>query len=186
VRWESTIRCKSPRITVATRNRNSVVMIKAMPEPPNSKENEARGSGATCTGSPKGVFAERKPHKPRLALNNITTGACEPSEWSSGPSDIEGKATRLGASECGQRTSFNRSSRAHLDEIQGGMANTLNGACGSQRDIDGQAEGRVSGSERSLGSEWGRWLHLLVRDSARTREAAGVSADSSRSGVLLA
>ena len=64
--------------------------------------------------------------KPRLALNNITAGVREPSEWSGGPSDIEGKTTRVGASEYGQRTSFNRTREAgHLDEIQGIMANTL-------------------------------------------------------------
>ena len=34
---------------------------------------------------------------------------------------------RVGASECGQRTSFNRAREAgHLDEIQGVVANTLN------------------------------------------------------------
>jgi hypothetical protein len=60
---------------------------------------------------------------------------CEPSEWSGGPSDIEGKTTRVGASECGQRTSFNRTRVARrLDEIQGVVANTLelfcNGAVG--------------------------------------------------------
>ena len=50
----------------------------------------------------------------------------EPSEWSGGSSDIEGKTTRVGASECGQRTSFNRTREArHLDEIQGVVANTL-------------------------------------------------------------
>jgi hypothetical protein len=65
--------------------------------------------------------------KPRLALNNITAGVREPGEWSGGPSDIEGKTTRVGASECGQRTSFNRTREAgHLDEIQGVVANTLN------------------------------------------------------------
>src|SRR5213593_3048930 len=64
--------------------------------------------------------------KPRLALNNITTGVCEPSEWSGGPNDIEGKTTRVGASECGQRTSFNRTRVAgHLDEIQGVVASRL-------------------------------------------------------------
>ena len=64
--------------------------------------------------------------KPRLALNNITAGVPEPSEWSEGPTDIEGKTTRVGASECGQRTSFNRTRVAgHLDEIQGAMANKL-------------------------------------------------------------
>src|SRR6266705_5807297 len=87
--------------------------------------------------------------KPRLALNNNTTGVRERSEWSGGPSDIEGKTTRVGASECGQRTSFNRARVAgHLDEIQGVVANTLNGARGKRCDIDGQAEGRMSGSER--------------------------------------
>jgi hypothetical protein len=96
---------------------------------------EPAGSGATWTGSSKGVFAGRKHHKPRLALNNITAGVRELSEWSGGGSDIEGKTTRVGASECGQRTSFNRTREAgHLDEIQGVVANTLtsqrNGAVG--------------------------------------------------------
>ena len=36
-----------------------------------------------------------------------TAGVRERGEWSCGLSDIEGKMTRLGASECGQRTSFN-------------------------------------------------------------------------------
>ena len=50
----------------------------------------------------------------------------EPSEWSGGPSDIEGKTKRVGASTCGQRTSFNRTRVAgHLDEIQGVVANTV-------------------------------------------------------------
>jgi hypothetical protein len=78
--------------------------------------------------------------KPRLALNNITAGVREPSEWSGGPSDIEGKTTRVGASEYGQRTSFNRTREAGcLDEIQGVVANTLNGASGKRCDIDGKA-----------------------------------------------
>src|SRR5437667_7848054 len=64
--------------------------------------------------------------KPRLALKNIAVGVREPSEWSGGPSDIEGKTTRVGASECGQRTNFNRTRVAgHLDEIQGVVANRL-------------------------------------------------------------
>src|SRR6266576_5434267 len=50
---------------------------------------EAESSGATWTESPKGVFAGRKHHKSQLALNNITAGVHEPSEWSGGPSDIE-------------------------------------------------------------------------------------------------
>jgi hypothetical protein len=64
-----------------------------------SKRMEPAGSGATWTGSPKGVFAGRKHHKSQLALNNITAGVHEPNEWSGGPSDIEGKTTRVGASE---------------------------------------------------------------------------------------
>ena len=52
-----------------------------------------------------------------------------------GTRDIEGKATRVGASECGQRTSFNRTREAgNRDEIEGVVANTLkisrNGAVG--------------------------------------------------------
>jgi len=96
-------------------------------------------------------------------LNNITAGVREPSEWSGGSSDIEGKTTRVGASECGQRTSFNRTREAgHLDEIQRVVANTLSYF------------------------EMGRWLHRLVRCSARTTGAAGAAVDSSGSGLLLA
>ena len=48
-----------------------------------------------------------------------TAGVRERSEWSGGLSDIEGKTTRVGASECGQRTSFNRTREAgNLDEIR--------------------------------------------------------------------
>jgi hypothetical protein len=49
----------------------------------------------------------------------------ERSEWSSGPSDIEGKTTRVGASERGQGTSFNRTREAgNRDEVEGVVANT--------------------------------------------------------------
>jgi hypothetical protein len=41
---------------------------------------EPVGSGATWTGSPKGVFAERKHHKPRQSLNNNTAGVGEREE----------------------------------------------------------------------------------------------------------
>jgi hypothetical protein len=61
--------------------------------------------------------------KPRLALDNITAGVRE-------------------------REDANRTREAgHLDEIQGVVANTLNGARGKRCDIDGKAEGRKSGSE---------------------------------------
>src|SRR6266480_6997866 len=53
-------------------------------------------------GSPKGVFAGRKHHKPRLALYNITAGVRE-------------------------REDANRTRVAgHLDEIQGVVTSTLN------------------------------------------------------------
>jgi hypothetical protein len=81
-------------------------------------------------------------------------------EWSDGPSDIEGKTTRVGASERGQRTSFNRTREAgNRDEVEGVAANTLNlfrngasllanGAAGDVSDIDGQTEKvETSGSE---------------------------------------
>jgi hypothetical protein len=63
---------------------------------------EPAESGATWTGSPKGVFEGRKHHKPRLALNNITAGVRERED--ANPTRIAG----------------------HLDEIQGLVANTLN------------------------------------------------------------
>jgi hypothetical protein len=64
-------------------------------------QEEAESSGATWTGSPKGVFAERKHHKPRLALNNNTAGVHER-----------------------QRPNRTRV-LGHLDEIQGVVAYTL-------------------------------------------------------------
>src|SRR5436309_548478 len=71
----------------------------------NEKENGARlrrGTGATWTGSPKGVFAGRKHHKPRLSLDNNTAGVRE-------------------------REDANRTREAgNRDEVEGGMANTLN------------------------------------------------------------
>src|SRR5437773_6889748 len=55
-----------------------------------------------------------------------TAGVREPSEWSCGASDIEGKTTRLGASEGGLRTSFNRTREAgNRDEVEGVVATTL-------------------------------------------------------------
>jgi hypothetical protein len=115
-----------------------------------SKRMEPAEGDATWTGSPRDVFAERKDHKPRLALNNNTAEVREPCEWSGGPSDIKGKVTRVGASESAQRTSFNRTRVAgNLDEIQGVAANTLNGARGEwshwdASDMDGQTrEGEV-------------------------------------------
>src|SRR6266700_2318248 len=92
---------------------------------PNEKENGARlrrGTGATWTGSPKGVFSGRKHHKPRLSLDNNTAGVCE-------------------------REDVNRTREAgNRDEVEGVAANTLNGACGKRSDMDGRAEGRKSGS----------------------------------------
>ena len=59
------------------------------------------GGGATWTGSPKGVYTERKHHKPRLALNNITAGVREREDEN---------CTRVAG---------------HLDEIQGVIQLTL-------------------------------------------------------------
>ena len=62
---------------------------------------EPAGSGATWTGSPKGVFAERKHHKPRLSLKNNTAGVRE-------------------------REDPNRTREAgNRDEVEGVVANTL-------------------------------------------------------------
>jgi hypothetical protein len=63
---------------------------------------EPAGSGATRTGSPKGVFAERKHHKPRLSLKNNTAGVREREDTN---------LTR----EAGNR-----------DEVEGVVASTLN------------------------------------------------------------
>jgi hypothetical protein len=74
-------------------------------------------------------------------------------------------------SQRGQRTSFNRTRIAgHLDEIRGVVANTLNGARGKWRDMDGQAEGRASGSERVNAFRYGAvgFIHWL--DGRRTGE----------------
>ena len=80
---------------------------------------EPAGSGATWTGSPKGVFADRKHHKPRLSLDNNTLGVCE-------------------------REDVNRTREAgNRDEVEGVVANTLklfpNGAVGFIGWLDGGA-----------------------------------------------
>jgi hypothetical protein len=68
---------------------------------------EPAGSGATWTGSPKGVFRVRKHHKPQLSLQNNTAGARE-------------------------REDANRTREAgNRDEVEGVVANTLNGAARS-------------------------------------------------------
>jgi len=67
-----------------------------------SKRTELAGSDATWTGSPKGIFAERKHHKPRLSLKNNTAGVCE-------REDVN--RTRVAGSR---------------DEVEGVVANALN------------------------------------------------------------
>jgi hypothetical protein len=48
-----------------------------------------------------------------------------------------------------EREDANRAREAgNRDEVEGVVANTLNGARGKRCDIDGQAKGRMSGSER--------------------------------------
>ena len=66
---------------------------------------EAESSGATWTGSPKEVFAGRKHHKPRIALNNNTAGV---------PERADENRTRVAG---------------HMDEIQGVVASTLKLPC---------------------------------------------------------
>jgi hypothetical protein len=73
-------------------------------EPPLALNNGVNGMN-DMAGKAVTATVERIGKAPRY---NNTAGVREPSEWSTGPSDIEGKATRVGASECGQRTSFNR------------------------------------------------------------------------------
>ena len=63
---------------------------------------EPAGKRCDMDRKPEGVFAGRKHHKPRLALNNITAGVRERED--------ENRARVAG----------------HLDEIQGVVANTLN------------------------------------------------------------
>ena len=76
------------------------------------------------------------PREPGDAI--LVKRVCERSEWSGGPSDIEGKTTRVGASECGQRTSFNRTRvDGNRDEVEGVVANTLDALrCGAVGFID--------------------------------------------------
>ena len=88
------------------------------------KRTELAGSDATWTGSPKGGFSGRKHHKPWLSLKNNTAGVRERED---------ANCTR----EAGNR-----------DEVEGAVASTLNGARGKRCDIDGQAAGRESRSER--------------------------------------
>jgi hypothetical protein len=84
---------------------------------------EPAGSGATWTGRPQGVFEGRKHHQPGLSLKNNTAGVreCE-----------DANRARVAGSR---------------DKVESVVANTLNGAGGKRSDIDGQAEGRKSGSD---------------------------------------
>src|ERR1700730_18905693 len=96
--------------------------------------------------------------KSRLALNNITAGVREPGEWSAGPSDIEGKATRVGASECGQRTSFNRT--GEITPLCGKPKSREQNRCtsGSVSREPRQSRG-CRGKRADVFSQWGRWLN---------------------------
>jgi hypothetical protein len=87
------------------------------------KRMEPVGAVRHGRGSPKGVFAERKHHKPRLALNNFTAGVRKRED---------GSRTRV---------------TGHQDEIQGVVANTL-----------------------GVASQWGRWVHRVVRSFAASLE----------------
>jgi hypothetical protein len=109
---------------------------------------EPAGSGGTWTGSPKGVFAGRKHHKPRLALQNNTAGVREREE----PNRTRAAGSR--------------------DEVEGVVANTLNllpsGAVGFIDWLDDQ----ISNLNRIAPWEGGRWrgcrvVYLIVEDDSR-------------------
>jgi hypothetical protein len=90
---------------------------------------EAESTRCDIDGKPEGWFLGRKHHKPRLSLNNNTAGVRERERenGAAGPSDIEGKTKRVGASECGQRMSFNRTRVAgSRHEVEGVVASTRN------------------------------------------------------------
>ena len=80
---------------------------------------EPAGSGATWTGSPKGVFVGRKHHKPRLALN---------SNGVSGTNDMAGGlGSRFGRSvatvECtGKVPRYNTAGMREPGEWSGGLS----------------------------------------------------------------
>ena len=96
------------------------------------KRMEPVGSGATWTGSPKGVLSERKHHKPRLSLQNNTAGVRE-------------------------REDENRIREAgNRDEVEGVMANTLNAfRYGASLLANGAAGTRATQMGKSRGrSEW--------------------------------
>jgi hypothetical protein len=78
-----------------------------------------------------------------------------------GMNDMAGKAVRATVERIGKMPRYNNTARVresedtnrtrvagHRDEVEGVVANTLNGASGKRCDIDGKAEGRENGSER--------------------------------------
>ena len=85
----------------------------------------------------------------------------EPSEWSGGPSDIEGKTTRVGASE------WSRGDASDID----GQTERSNGASGKS-DIEGKAA-RVAASKRGQRTSFNRLLHHRRRQ--RSLHGYGVS-----------
>src|SRR2546430_14726345 len=73
-----------------------------------SKRMEPAGSGATWTGSPEGVFAGRKHHKPGLALNNNTAGRGEEGEVGERDDELLSEHARRGGREAERPTQRRR------------------------------------------------------------------------------
>ena len=90
---------------------------------------EPAGSGATWTGSPKGVFAGRKHHKPRLSLNNNGVSGTNDMAGKAVRATVEctGKVPRYNTSGVREREDENRTREArNRDEVEGVVATTLN------------------------------------------------------------
>ena len=68
-------------------------------------------------------------------------------------SDIEGKAAREAASECGQRASFNGASGKRCDIDGVTRTGELAGVSESSRDIDGKAAGSIERERKSQASK---------------------------------
>jgi hypothetical protein len=95
-----------------------------------------------------------------------TAGVREHSEWSCGSSDIEGKTTRVGASECGQRTSFNRTRVAgSRDEVEGVVVITLNLFCSG-------AVGFIDWLDAAWSRAFMKSRAVVVRDGGRVIASA--------------
>ena len=96
------------------------------------KRMEPAGSGATWTGSPKGVFAARKHHKPRQSLKNNTAGTVRSArtlrrEVPSTASEPREAGASVLVKTARERRDANRTREAgNRGEVEGVVAMTLN------------------------------------------------------------